>query len=754
MANQVSFNIHLKVDGKDAVKTASVNVGELQNALDAARNASEKFTDSLIGMNQHVEKFRKLAQPRKYTENNGTTEGYIQQHHGGHERDMSNAALAQVQSSAEAQSQTKQNDDESSLQGEETVADEVKDFVDNIEFDRMIDEDGSIIPVDVEKPEQGHTYYKTGQTGQGNSARYNIAEFDANMNYVGTHRMTASDVVLNDPMSVDEKKEQLRSSAVSEYLQSINEHQQERQDTEHQDDNVTKEEGLQKPGQAKDNKSEHQNSQIRFSDEIDENGRQFVLTSDGKLAFGNIGKDTGLPAAPILLSEGIITNTETNDGYGLAHIEARHGDQIRKAGFKSVVDFVEKVAKNYDVIKQGIVRDGHQTYRLQLTDKHNNTLMIELSGDGTYWTVNTAGIFKTSYGKNNKEVYNRHTTAKQPVETVETSQDVEQSDTQTSSSMNVPTTSDGKISEKSDINQENVQFSAEKKQSAKVDTTPAETNNTDSEVLDKVEEGHEGVTDWFMPKAMRKDIEKIAKKLGYNVQWLYTNDKSNGFFVGNTVYLSLNAERPYQFVFGHEMTHAIKSQHPQLYKRLMDAAKAIYADDEEFQKRVEDTTELYRSRMGGYFTTDAEGNKVEDMDAYTEEVVADTMGEAIFNAGLMRDIAFNLEHPTLAAIRDAITNILQHLTGKNLKNAVDSLSVITDVYNQAYEEHKQGKTGEETEIPESDAAYSIRQKPAPKETKKGEAKQLNQENGGTWAPREGGELTAEGLKQMGVDKEG
>ena len=93
---------------------------------------------------------------------------------------------------------------------------------------------------------------------------------------------------------------------------------------------------------------------------------------------------------------------------------------------------------------------------------------------------------------------------------------------------------------------------------------------------------------------------------------------------------------------------------------------------------------------------------MEDMDAYAEEVVADTMGEAIFNAGLMRDIAFNLDHPTLVAIRDAITNILQHLTGKNLKNAVDSLSVIPDVYNQAYEEHKQGKTGEETEIPESD----------------------------------------------------
>lgn len=79
-----------------------------------------------------------------------------------------------------------------------------------------------------------------------------------------------------------------------------------------------------------------------------------------------------------------------------------------------------------------------------MTDKHNNTLMVELPGDGTYWNINTAGIFKASYGKKNKEAYNRHATVKQPVEDAETSQDADQSDTQTSSSMNVPTYSDSK----------------------------------------------------------------------------------------------------------------------------------------------------------------------------------------------------------------------------------------------------------------------------------------------------------------------
>lgn len=192
---------------------------------------------------------------------------------------------------------------------------------------------------------------------------------------------------------------------------------------------------------ASDGENAPGNGGVLLSDEVDDNGRQFVLNSNGSIVFGEIGEDSGLTPAPILLSEGLITNPATNDGYGLVHIEARHGDQIRNAGYKNVVEFVEEVAKNYDVIREGKERNGLHTYMLQLTDKHNNTLMVELSGDGTYWNINTAGIFKTSYGKNRKEVYNRHTTAKQPTETVEASQDTEQSGTQATSSMNAPTTS-------------------------------------------------------------------------------------------------------------------------------------------------------------------------------------------------------------------------------------------------------------------------------------------------------------------------
>ena len=200
----------------------------------------------------------------------------------------------------------------------------------------------------------------------------------------------------------------------------------------------------------------------KLSDEVDENGHPFVLTSAGELAFGNIGKETGLVPAPILLSEGVITNSKTNAGYGLVHIEARHGEQIRNAGYPSVVAFVEEVAKHYDVIREGINRSGEQTYMLQLTDRHNNTLMVELSGDGTYYNINTAGIFKTSYGKNRREVYNRHTTDNQSTESGEESQGEAQSGTTSPSRMKSSTRSSaGKVSESSNAVQENAEKTSE-----------------------------------------------------------------------------------------------------------------------------------------------------------------------------------------------------------------------------------------------------------------------------------------------------
>ena len=139
--------------------------------------------------------------------------------------------------------------------------------------------------------------------------------------------------------------------------------------------------------------------------ERDENGQPFVVSSDGTTTFGEITEDTGLTAAPIKLSEGVAD--EMGNGYGLRHIEARHGDQIRKAGFSSVEEFVKYVASNYDKhnIKIGKKRaNGVETYLIQAEDEHSNVLYVELSKDGSYWNVNSGGIFRKGYAEKKKDV--------------------------------------------------------------------------------------------------------------------------------------------------------------------------------------------------------------------------------------------------------------------------------------------------------------------------------------------------------------
>ena len=136
------------------------------------------------------------------------------------------------------------------------------------------------------------------------------------------------------------------------------------------------------------------------STEFDENGLPFVKTSNGVTDFGYIPEDTGLTPAPIRLSIG-------DERTGVQHIVDRHGEQIAKAGFDNVVDFVEYVASNYDTITEGVDTSGEPngTYLLQAKDKHNNTLYVELSNDGSYWNVNSGGVFRKGYGEKNKVVW-------------------------------------------------------------------------------------------------------------------------------------------------------------------------------------------------------------------------------------------------------------------------------------------------------------------------------------------------------------
>lgn len=140
---------------------------------------------------------------------------------------------------------------------------------------------------------------------------------------------------------------------------------------------------------------------------VDNNGYPFLKSSNETTIFGEIREETGLTPAPIKLSEGFNRKDEKgrNHGYGFKHIEESHGDQIRNYGFESIPEFVESVAKNYTIVRKGNKRNGVDTYILEVSDKKNNTLFVELSKDGSYWNVNSAGVFRKGYSKKKEVVW-------------------------------------------------------------------------------------------------------------------------------------------------------------------------------------------------------------------------------------------------------------------------------------------------------------------------------------------------------------
>lgn len=293
------------------------------------------------------------------------------------------------------------------------------------------------------------------------------------------------------------------------------------------------------------------NAGYLLSDEVDENGRPFVLNSNGEIVFGEIGEDTGLTPAPILLSEGVISNFSTGSGYGLVHIEARHGEQIRNAGYKSVPAFVEEVAKNYERIKEGKDRAGNKTYILQLTDKHNNTLMVELSGDESYWNINSAGIFNTKYAGGSKVLYSRHTQTNQPVEVGEGSPTAEQSDSPTVAST-LPSTTLSEDSERSGekqgVGEKNVQPASEtvrerndngaelQEGDSSHSATVADRNDMEASTSglqdvagspsarQGVRDDRGGVDETSLQREVRKFGERMAERLGGGIRFVYARD--------------------------------------------------------------------------------------------------------------------------------------------------------------------------------------------------------------------------------------
>ena len=242
-------------------------------------------------------------------------------------------------------------------------------------------------------------------------------------------------------------------------------------------------------------------------------------------------------------------------------------------------------------------------------------------------------------------------------------------------------------------------FSA--KENGKQQTTTERAADVEKNKVDDMK-----VVDNIVGQKTRKAFERLAKMMGANIQWQYSDKLGNGWIqetkdadgnVHRTIFITLDSSitEGAQFIFGHEMTHQIKNLNPAAYNELTQLVLDTYGSDV-FDKAVDETMQRY---------SDA-GFSGRARDYYAEEVVADAVGEMIRDLNLAHTLAMKMSHPLLAAIHEILQKIKLAFFGTEFsdvtKNIIRSIE-------QAYVKTAKGEvTNSETG---EDVSFSLRQKP-------------------------------------------
>lgn len=252
------------------------------------------------------------------------------------------------------------------------------------------------------------------------------------------------------------------------------------------------------------------------------------------------------------------------------------------------------------------------------------------------------------------------------------------------------------------LDESDLPFSA--KENGKQQTTAERAADVEKNKVDDMK-----VVDNIVGQKTRKAFERLAKMMGANIQWQYSDKLGNGWIqetkdadgnVHRTIFITLDSSitEGAQFIFGHEMTHQIKNLNPAAYNELTQLVLDTYGSDA-FDKAVDETMQRY---------SDA-GFSGRARDYYAEEVVADAVGEMIRDINLAHTLAMKMSHPLLAAIHEILQKIKLAFFGTEYsdvtKNIIRSIE-------QAYVKTANGEvTNSETG---EDVSFSLRQKPEPK----------------------------------------
>lgn len=280
--------------------------------------------------------------------------------------------------------------------------------------------------------------------------------------------------------------------------------------------------------------------------------------------------------------------------------------------------------------------------------------------------------------------------------------DNEQKNDNINDNINVPEDATDEAPLGAERDESDLPFSA--KENGKQQTTAERAADVEKNKVDDMK-----VVDNIVGQKTRKAFERLAKMMGANIQWQYSDKLGNGWIqettdadgnVHRTIFITLDSSitEGAQFIFGHEMTHQIKNLNPAAYNELTQLVLDTYGSDA-FDKAVDETMQRY---------SDA-GFSGRARDYYAEEVVADAVGEMIRDLNLAHTLAMKMSHPLLAAIHEILQKIRLAFFGTEYsdvtKNIIRSIE-------QAYVKTANGEvTNSETG---EDVSFSLRQKPEPK----------------------------------------
>ena len=213
------------------------------------------------------------------------------------------------------------------------------------------------------------------------------------------------------------------------------------------------------------------------------------------------------------------------------------------------------------------------------------------------------------------------------------------------------------------------------------------------------------VVDNIVGEKTRKTLEKIAKIMGANIQWLYSNKQFNGRFdeKTNTIYLTLDSSitEGVQFIFGHEMTHEMRTKNPAAYGELKTLVKDMMGEDA-FNSETDKIQIRYKKGGARYWN---------DRKTIEEEVVADQLGIWIRDANYAHTLLLKMSHPLLARLHEIVNSFLMALHGTEFS---DDMRLILRSIEQAYVKTAKGEiTNTETG---EDVSFSLRLKSAIEET--------------------------------------